>query len=85
MAKKRDHVERFHTREGVAVSYTVWTDGQGAELMFEAPMQPTRSLSLSLIDIGAFEDMLQGMLVAISRQLIAAQRVELDALRAAGE
>lgn len=78
MAKKRDHVERFHTREGVAVSYTVWTDGQGAELMFEAPMQPTRSLSLSPADMGAFADLLEGLKEAVMRQYIAAERAALE-------
>jgi hypothetical protein len=80
MAKKRDHVERFATRDGVMVSYSVWTDGQGAELLFEAPMQPARSLSLSVSDMGAFADMHEGMKKAVLRQFIAAERVALERL-----
>lgn len=78
MSKKRDHTERFATREGVMVSYTVWTDGQGAEIMFEAPMQPTRSLSLSASDMGEFSSLLEGMKDAVLRQYIVAERAALE-------
>jgi hypothetical protein len=79
MPKKRDHVESFASREGVMVSYAVWTDGQGAELVFEAPMQPARSLSLSPADIGAFVDLFEGMKEAVMRQFITAERASLEA------
>lgn len=78
MARKRDHVQSFASREGVMVSFTVWADGQGAELLFEAPLQPTRSLSLSPADIGAFADMLEGMKEAVMRQYITAERASLE-------
>ena len=75
---KKDHVESFATREGVMVSYTVWTDGKGVELLFEAPMQPARSLSLSPADIGSFADLFEGVKAAVMRQYIVAERASLE-------
>lgn len=75
---KRDHVERFASREGVMVSYTVWSDGQGAELLFEAPMQPLRSLSLSPSDIGEFAALFENMKAAVMTQYIAHERAALE-------